>query len=125
MRKGKYPTREFVREYNSFRGMRERCSNPKAIQYRDYGARGIAVCARWSVFDNFVEDMGLRPPGLTLDRINNEGNYCRENCRWLTPVAQGANTRVNQNVTFNGVTKNAKQWSRDTGIAYGTITPGS
>jgi hypothetical protein len=74
--------------------MINRCTNPNAIEYqRWYGARGVAVCERWLVFGNFLADMGERPPGRTLDRIDTYGHYEPGNCRWATPAEQTANKR--------------------------------
>jgi hypothetical protein len=80
--------------YNRWLGMRQRCSNPKHISYKWYGARGITVCERWLIFENFLEDMGEVPLGTTLDRINSNGNYEPGNCRWTTPREQRTNQRL-------------------------------
>ncbi|MHB1176108.1 MAG: hypothetical protein ACYCZJ_13395 [Sulfuriferula sp.] len=77
--------------YGTWSAMRGRCNNPNNPKYPLYGARGITVCERWNVFLNFLEDMGDRPPGKTIDRINNDGNYDPDNCRWATPKEQRAN----------------------------------
>ena len=69
--------------YNTWRSMRARCHNPKVDSYQFYGARGICVCPEWVRFENFLRDMGERPEGYTLDRINPELDYYKENCRWL------------------------------------------
>lgn len=80
--------------YNSWRAMISRCYNPRSAWYANYGGRGIAVCDRWrQSFDAFLADMGERPDGRTLDRIDSDGNYERGNCRWATPLEQTHNRR--------------------------------
>ncbi len=81
-----------TRTYHSWEGMKQRCLNPKATKYPEYGARGITVCERWRRFENFLLDMGVRPEGKTLDRIDGNGNYEPDNCRWATPLEQQQNT---------------------------------
>ena len=79
--------------YRVWSGARNRCFNPKNKDYKNYGARGISMCERWNKFENFLEDMGEKPINLTLDRINNEGNYEPGNCRWATLSQQRRNQR--------------------------------
>ena len=82
------------REYHSWQSMKQRCLNTSVRSYADYGGRGIIICDRWlNSFENFYADMGKRPEGHTLDRINNEGNYEPSNCRWATPSEQSLNQR--------------------------------
>lgn len=82
-----------TRTYDSWYEMMQRCGNPAAAQFADYGGRGIIVCERWLTFSNFREDMGDRPAGLTLERENNEAGYDPNNCRWATRAEQQRNTR--------------------------------
>ena len=113
-----------TRTYISWQGMKGRCFNKNREKYKDYGARGITVCDRWlgkNGFENFYTDMGERPEGKTLDRIDNNGNYCPENCRWSSPKEQANNQRSNILITYKGKTKNMKQWSEELGIKYDII----
>lgn len=83
--------------YTTHKMMKQRCYNPKEKKYKNYGGRGIKVCDRWlgkEGFNNFIADMGERPEGLTLDRINNNGDYEPSNCRWATYSEQSINTRL-------------------------------
>lgn len=81
------------RVYSSWHSMGQRCRNPRATGYADYGGRGITICLRWQVFENFLADMGERPIGTSLDRIDNDGNYEPSNCRWATRTQQTFNRR--------------------------------
>ena len=86
--------------FNTWFHFRHRCINPKHKQYKDYGGRGITVCKRWNKFENFLADMGKKPEGMSIDRINNSKGYSLENCRWATGKEQAKNRR--SNVIFNG-----------------------
>lgn len=79
--------------YSSWQAMKKRCTNPKATDYAYYGGRGITVCYRWRKFENFIQDMGERPEGMTLDRKNPNGNYTPRNCKWSTYLEQRLNQR--------------------------------
>lgn len=81
-------------EHRIWVGMRSRCRDSGSKDYKWYGARGIKVCKRWNIFENFLADMGCRPPGKSLDRINNEKGYSPNNCRWATAKQQANNRRV-------------------------------
>lgn len=97
--------------------MKQRCSNPKTINYERYGARGITVCEKWLKFDGFWEDMQEGySDDLTLDRIDGSKGYFKENCKWATPIEQSNNTRRNRHIEFNGETKNLGEWAKLYGI---------
>ena len=83
-----------TKEYNIWKAMRQRCLNAKCKDYKYYGARGIKICKRWDIFMNFYEDMGPKPEGLSLDRIDNNGDYEPNNCRWVTQKEQVLNSRT-------------------------------
>lgn len=97
--------------YKRWHAMIRRCRNPTSAAYKNYGGRGIVVCPRWHSFKNFLADMGLPPPGHTLDRINNDGNYEPGNCRWASRHQQQRNTRRNIKLTIDGVTLTIVEWA--------------
>jgi len=89
--------------------------------YENYGGRGIKVCERWKSFDNFVADMGIRPDGYSIDRINNDGDYEPSNCRWATTAQQLNNRRNNRVLELNGERKTIAEWSEQLGVRWDTI----
>ena len=111
-----------IKEYHCWEHMTQRCNNPSNPSYPDYGGRGIKVCDRWLYsFANFLEDMGPRPLGMTLDRKDNDGDYCKENCRWATSREQNNNRRDNVWIEYNGETRTISQWARHLGIHANTL----
>lgn len=103
-------------------GMRQRCCNPKMRFYPYYGGRGITIGAEWPDFASFYRDMGDPPPGMTIERIANDGPYAPWNCRWATRREQQNNRRICRMLTVGGRTMNIGQWSRETGVHRNTIT---
>jgi hypothetical protein len=97
--------------YQTWLGMRARCNNKKHVSYRNYGGRGITVCERWNKFENFYADMGDRPEGLSLDRVDNSRGYSPENCKWSTASEQRSNSRGVHHITHNGHTKTILEWA--------------
>lgn len=107
--------------FNCWARMIQRCTNPKHTRYAEYGARGITVCERWLVFTHFLADMGETPSGLTLERINNDGNYEPGNCRWATIREQQNNRRSSVHVTIGGTTRTIAEWAEWSGVNYKTL----
>jgi hypothetical protein len=104
------------RTYRIYQNMKTRCRNPKASNYAFYGGRGIKVCDRWIRFEEFLADMGECPPGMTLDRIDQNGNYELGNCRWSSMREQARNTRGNRLLTYRGETKCVAEWAELKGL---------
>lgn len=110
------------RVYVSWDGMMQRCTNPNFKQYEDYGGRGIKVYGRWRKFENFLEDMGNPPTTqYSIDRINNDGNYCKSNCRWATRKEQANNRRNNRLETHMGKTQCLTHWAKEFGMCKETV----
>lgn len=102
--------------YNVYQYIKQRCYNINDKDYKNYGGRGIKVCDRWlESFANFLEDMGERPTGMTIDRIDVNGNYCKENCKWSSLLEQNNNMRSNKYITYNNETLTYAEWSRKLG----------
>lgn len=111
----------YTATHRAWRHMKNRCLNKNDKRYSEWGGRGITVCERWLTFENFLADMGEKPEGLSLDRINNELGYSPENCRWATSQQQSKNTRSTVLITYNGLTLCAKDWGEKLGINASTI----
>lgn len=112
-----------TRIYNTWKGMRQRCSSPSTSCYRYYGGRGITVCDEWQNFEPFYQwaiSNGYAN-NLTIDRIDVNGNYEPSNCRWITLKEQQKNTRRNHLITFNGETKTLNEWAEQLGISHTTL----
>ena len=107
--------------YSIFHAMHSRCRNPSARNYCNYGGRGIRVCDRWSDYEMFVADMGPRPPGQQLDRIDNDGDYSPENCRWATRGENNRNKRTNHYVTIDGERLVLHDWCARFGVSVATV----
>jgi hypothetical protein len=107
--------------YTRWKSMWERCKGQKEKWVRDYVDRGITVCERWKSFENFLKDMGEPAEGQSLDRIDNDGPYSPENCRWASVYEQQNNTRKNINLTYQGETKTLTQWSQHLGFSYSAL----
>lgn len=108
--------------YTTWLSMRGRCSNPTDKGYPHYGGRGIKVCAQWeSSFEGFLSDMGERPSGMSLDRIDVNGDYTPENCRWATVDQQARNKRNTVRLTWRGETRSMSDWADITGLPYALL----
>ena len=108
--------------YHIWSSMRYRCDNELSSSYKNYGGRGISYDDRWAYFINFYNDMNSGyKEGLEIERINNNGNYCKENCKWATRKEQSLNKRTNVFIKHKGQMKTISQWSKITGINRTTI----
>lgn len=109
-------------EYHVYCSMRQRCTNKLNAAYSDYGGRGITICERWlESFENFFEDMGKRPSGTSLDRIDNNLGYSPDNCRWASKDQQANNTRANRMIEFCGETMTMAQWASRRNVPIQTL----
>ena len=110
------------RTYRIWKGLRDRCTNPKNKDFHNYGERGITVCDRWNhSFVLFLEDMGEAPLNMQIDRIDNDSGYTKENCRWATIEEQANNRRTCVMITFNNKTQSISDWSKEIGIERKTL----
>ena len=112
--------------YSCWQGMIGRCERPNNPAYKDYGGRGITICSRWSLrngegYNNFAADMGDRPTGKTLDRIDNDKGYSPENCRWSTRSEQQLNQRVTRKITIDGVVYKAAEIAKQIGMKTDSV----
>ena len=114
VRHGMYKTKT----YSSWANMKSRCFGKNNQRYKNYGERGIKVCEEWLVFENFLNDMGERPKGKSIDRIDNNRNYCKENCCWSDIFTQMNNTSRNHFITYKNKTQTIAQWARELNINY-------
>lgn len=112
-----------TKEYTAWANMWRRCADVSRPEYKNYGGRGITVCERWRLFENFIVDMGPKPSiKHTLDRYpNNNGNYEPGNCRWATRTENNRNTRVVKMLMYGGVVKPLPQWAEELGLPKGTV----
>ncbi len=111
----------YTATYRTWRSMLTRCTNPRHHNYRLWGGRGIKVCDAWKDFKTFYADMGDRPVGMTLDRIDNEGDYDPTNCRWASQKEQQRNRRDNVFLTLEGRTATLTEWANRIGISKVTL----
>lgn len=110
------------REHHCWSMMKQRCCNPRCKSYLSYGGRGIAVCPRWlESFEAFFADMGEAPPGASLDRIDNDGDYEPSNCRWADVRTQGSNRRTSRRLYARGESLTVAEWARRLGCPTTTI----
>lgn len=121
---------KFKKTYVIWVSMRQRCFNKNSPDYENYGGRGISVCDSWLKFENFVMDMGVKPDGLSIDRIDNNKGYCKENCRWTTTTVQSMNRRPENKTSskYKGVyyrKEGIKHWRCQIGYNGKKISLGS
>ena len=105
-------------EYRTWQSMLNRCTNANDPSFKDYGGRGISVCEAWNDFQQFYADMGDKPEGHSIERIDVNADYSPQNCVWATAKEQANNTRSNVNIEHNGVTKTIAQWADDFSVPY-------
>jgi len=109
-------------EYLSWTNLKKRCLDSSNTAYPDYGGRGITVCDRWkNSFQAFLDDMGTKLPGMEIDRINNDGNYEKSNCKWSTRTEQARNKRDNRNMEWNGEVHCLSEWAEITGVSRSAL----
>lgn len=107
--------------WNVWARMKGRCLNVASPDYKDYGGRGIAVCDKWMAFEGFFEDMGIRPEGMSIDRIDNNRGYFKDNCRWASAGVQAGNKRTSIKLTIGGISGCLATLARRSEVKYMTI----
>lgn len=110
-----------TKTHQRWQNMLQRCTNSSSPQWLHYGGRGIKVCERWQSFAAFFEDMGEAPPGMSIERIDNDGDYEPSNCRWATQSEQMKNTRRTRMIEFNGVIAPLCEWALQVGVHPSTL----
>lgn len=113
--------KEYKKEYSIWANMKRRCLDKKNKSYESYGGRGITICERWLNFANFLDDMGRCPIGCSIDRIDNNKGYCKENCKWSTPIEQAANRRSSVLFEWKGEMLNIYEIARRCGMKTQTV----
>ena len=106
------------RTYQTWAAMKQRCDNPNNPKYPTYGGRGIRICDRWRSFGAFLEDMGERPNGMTIERVDVNGDYEPRNCIWGSPEAQANNKTNNRIIEFAGKKQTAAMWAKELGLSH-------
>ena len=107
--------------YGVWQAMVRRCHNPNTDSFQSYGGRGILVCDRWRTFEGFIADMGMPPAGMTLDRIDCDKGYSKDNCRWASWTTQQRNRRNNRILAMDGKSATMAEWAQVTGLSESAI----
>ena len=110
-----------TKTYKSWSGMKQRVSNPRILVWKYYGGRGITVCDKWLTFSGFLEDMGVAKEGESIERIDPDGNYEKDNCRWATKIEQARNKRNNILIKQNNKTQCLSEWAKLYGLKVATL----
>lgn len=130
MRSGELYNGKRPRAYSAWVNLRQRCLNSRRPDFKNYGGRGqqgrrlgrgITFCREWESFEGFLADMGEPPEGMMLERINNDEDYCKANCKWATRAEQNLNKRNIKRYEFDGKSLTLGQWSKETGIGRLTL----